>query len=224
MRDALAKAIMSYFLNSADENRLKALFADESEIFFFDFDGTVTKTELLPEIGRELGLFDELDILTRQTLMGELSFADSFRNRVEILSSVDVTKVNNIVSSIPKFEKIISWISDNRHRSIIATGNLDIWLHDWVSTAGIYTFASSGKLGGSKVELINILEKSSLRQLFPDHKIIFVGDGANDAGLMRLADVGISSELVHRVPDSLFETCDIIVTSEEALCMTLNQF
>ncbi len=57
-----------------------------SPTIFFDFDGTITRQEVLPLIAREIDMEDEIATLTRATMDGLLDFRKSFRLRCRLLS------------------------------------------------------------------------------------------------------------------------------------------
>ena len=55
-------------------------------------------------------------------------FALLFLRRVEILSDIPVSEVNDIVSDIPLNSNIVEFIKENRERCYVVTGNLDVWI------------------------------------------------------------------------------------------------
>jgi phosphoserine phosphatase len=94
--------------------------------FRFDLDGPIIDTELLPLIGRELGLERELERLTRLTMDGVLPFETSFRYRVDLLKATPISRVQEIVASAPLNPEIADFIAANRDRCLIVTGNCDV--------------------------------------------------------------------------------------------------
>ena len=53
--------------------------------FIFDLDGTITKEETLPVIAKYFSIEEEVEELTKQTVMGHVPFVESFIQRVSIL-------------------------------------------------------------------------------------------------------------------------------------------
>ncbi len=43
---------------------------------------------------------------------------------------------------------------------------------------------------------------------------MFIGDGANDASLMEKANIGIGTEIVHKVHEIIWEVADLVVWEE----------
>src|SRR5258705_13832741 len=94
--------------------------------FCFDLDGTLTRHEILPAMASEIGLSEEIALLTSLTMRGLIPFEASFRLRCRVLREVPVSRVREIVASIPLAESIETFIKENRHRCVVSTGNLDV--------------------------------------------------------------------------------------------------
>lgn len=197
---------------------------DNSPAFLFDLDGTLTKLETIPIIADALGL-ESLHELTRATVAGDIPFQESFHRRVEILSKTPVGLVAEIVLSVPVHQTLMSWITHNRERCWVVTGNLDQWVQPWLKHWGLRGFTSRSEFHEGKIRIApgGLLEKSSVLPQFAGRKTVMVGDGANDAELVRKVDYGIACQLVHTAPESLVEAADCFVNGEEALCLVLSR-
>lgn len=197
---------------------------DGDTVFLFDFDGTITATELLPLIAREVGLEEEIGTLTRDTMDGRLPFDESFRNRVELLRGTPIARVAEIVAEAPVFPRLLEWIVDHRDRCWVVTGNLDCWIGGWMERHGLRFFSSTAALEDGEVAGVEtILHKESVLERFAGRRTVMVGDGANDAQIMADADVGIGFATLHDLPPVVLEVADWVVLDEDALCRTLSQ-
>src|ERR1700759_3816586 len=96
--------------------------------YAFDFDGTVSREELLPRLAREVGIADEMATLTKATMAGLLDFRQSFKLRCRLLDSIPVSKVQDILRSVPLDPDIAAFIRERRNRCVVITGNLDCWV------------------------------------------------------------------------------------------------
>ncbi len=194
-----------------------------NSIFLFDLDGTITRNELLPLIGEKIGLFAELTKLTDDTMQGLIPFDQSFKKRVTMLNQIKLADIQEIVLNAPCFEDLLDFIKSNRDRSFVVTGNLDIWIQPWLEKHGLRGFMSESEIVGESYSVRKILRKESVLQNFSSKRTIMVGDGANDARIMELSNIGIGSEMTHKVSPVLWEHANYIVKEEGALCRLLTR-
>ena len=192
-------------------------------IFLFDFDGTITKEELLPKLAQVAGVQREIAELTQKTIMGEISFEKSFQFRINLLQDIPLNTVLDIVNDIPKFSSLLDFISKNKNRCFIVTGNLDIWIKPFCESIGVGGYFSQAEIMKGKTKILKILNKTSVLNDFKEKFCVFTGDGANDAGIMRHADFSIASNIIHNCPDTVLEVADIVLSSERNLCRILYQ-
>ena len=106
-------------------------------IFLFDLDSTITKAEILPTIAKKVNKEKEMCELTEKTMQGEIPFKESFIERVNILKDIPINEVQNIIENIPLNDKLVEFISKNKERCYIVTGNLDIWISKLIHKLGM---------------------------------------------------------------------------------------
>ena len=191
--------------------------------FLFDFDGTVTQVELLPLIGKQVGLFTELENLTLRTMQGEIPFDQSFLHRVNLLSSIRLSDIQEIILQAPVFEILLDWIKFHRNDCAIVTGNLDLWIQPWLDLHNLKGFSSEGLELDNTYVVKKILRKETVLENYPNSKTVMIGDGANDARIMELSSLGIATELSHKIAPILWEHADYVVKDENILCRILTQ-
>lgn len=193
--------------------------------FCFDMDGTITKAELLPCIASELGISDEIAILTKATMDGHIEFEPSFRLRCLLLGQIDPQVVQRIVAAVPLDENLLHFIADHKEDCFILTGNLDIWIQPILERCDCRSFSSSGEYVDGKLQLKNILNKAhairSIRDELCYQRVVAVGDGANDAQMLNLADVGIAFGGVHSAAQSAIQASKYVVHNGRTLCSML---
>ena len=192
--------------------------------FCFDLDGTITSAEILPELGKKLGKYDELMELTNQTLSGSIPFEESFRKRIEILKEIPIKEVVEVVNEIPLFSRVVDFIRSNSEDSYIVTGNLDVWVQDLVGRWNCGLRSSIGKVEGDRLLGIeSIVSKGeSIKEIRSGYqRVISVGDGAADCAMFEFSDFGIAFGATHPPSASLIKSADFVVFEEESLCLLL---
>ncbi len=174
-------------------------------IFLFDLDSTITKKEILPELSRSIGKLNEMRDLTEKTMKGELPFKTSFLDRVKLLSQIPIDEVQNIIANIPLNEALVDFITKNKHSCYIVTGNLDIWIEKLLEKLDMkgHCFCSKATMKSNKLRsVVSVLDKELTIQQFVQ-PLVVVGDGDNDAGMARYAEVAIGFGGVREIAPSL---------------------
>jgi len=179
-------------------------------IFLFDLDSTLTQKEVLPEIARKINKLDAMRQLTEATMRGEIPFRTSFLRRVELLKGISVKEVNDVVCEIPLNTGIVDFIMKNKERCYIVTGNLDIWISGLMKKLGMqnHCYCSKADTCDDRIsKVVSVIDKElTVRQFV--QPLVAVGDGDNDAGMCRMADIGIGFGGVRNIAPALLRSCD----------------
>ncbi|MGT2754020.1 HAD family hydrolase [Streptococcus ovis] len=179
-------------------------------IFLFDLDSTVTKKEILPTVSEKIGKLSEMRRLTEATMQGELPFKTSFLQRVDILKDIDVNDVRDIVKDIPLNHAIANFIMSNKDRCYIVTGNLDVWIDTLMEKLSMkeHLYCSKANVKENKIDhVVSVADKELIARQFV-HPLVVIGDGDNDSGMARLADIAIGFGGVREIAPSLLRNID----------------
>jgi phosphoserine phosphatase len=193
--------------------------------FCFDLDGTITGEELLPLIASEVGLEEEMRLLTRLTMDGLIPFEDSFRLRFAILRAAGVERIQQIVAEVEVDPDVERFIAANRERCFVITGNLDVWIAPLAERLGCRFYSSTSRIGrDGRPEILEIMRKNvptlALKERFD--RVVAVGDGFNDVPMFDVADVGVAFNGVHPSPDALVSVADYVALNGKGLCRLLS--
>lgn len=192
--------------------------------YCFDLDGTITTTEILPCIASELGISEEMATLTRSTMDGHIPFDSSFRLRCLLLGQIALPRIRQLVSQVPLDEEIVDFIRKHADDCYIVTGNLDIWIEPIVEMLGCSYFSSKAYFDDGFLRVNNIIDKAQvIGELKKSgyERIVAVGDGANDAGMLQEATFGIAYGGVHSPAPIAITSSNAIVHDSSTLCRLL---
>ena len=148
--------------------------------------------------------------LTEATMRGEIPFKSSFLNRVQLLSGVDASEVNDMVSKIPLNKAIAEFIFENKDRCYVLTGNLDVWISGLMEEIGMtnHVYCSKANTIDNRISrVISVIDKELMVKQFVQPTVV-IGDGDNDSGMARYADIAIGFGGVRKIAPSLLATID----------------
>lgn len=187
----------------------------------FDLDGTLTKEEILPKISKSIGLFEEIDLLTKITMDGLITFDKSFKLRVKLLSSVPISKVRSIIEGIKIDNNLRDFINKYRDNCYIVTGNLDVWVNDFiVKNYGCNYFSSiSIHNDDTLIGISHILNKAEAVNKLKEkyNTVISVGDGMNDCPMFEISDMSIAYGGTHQPVSSLIKMSNYVCYDSKTL-------
>lgn len=196
-----------------------------NRVFLFDLDATVTKEEILPALAEQVGLLEEMREMTEKTMRGEIPFQSSFLARVEMLKTIPVSRVAEIVEKTPLNEELVQFIHAHASRCYIVTGNIDVWIEKLIKRIGLpmsHCYCSSASVSDDYIISVNsVVDKEKIAKQFVV-PVVAVGDGSNDAEMVRLADVGIGYGGVRPVAYSLMCNATHVICNEHRLCSFLH--
>lgn len=196
-----------------------------NRIFLFDLDATITKAEILPRLAEQVGLLCEMQEMTEKTMRGEIPFQSSFLARVDMLKAIPVSKVAEIVEKTPLNDELVQFIRSHSNQCYIVTGNIDVWIEKLIAKIGLpmsHCYCSTASVSDDYIVSVNsVIDKEKITKQFVV-PVVAVGDGSNDAEMVRLADVGIGFGGVRQVANSLMYNATHVIYDEHRLCTFLN--
>lgn len=194
--------------------------------FLFDLDGTLTRFETLPLIARHFHIKREIEQLTRDTVMGNVSFEESFRRRVEILGKLPVNQVAEFLSGAELYPLAVKFIREHAENCRIVTGNLSCWTEPLIRKIGCKFHASEALVSNNRIQkIVSVLPKSEIVRQYQraGYMAVFIGDGNNDVEAMHVSDTAIAAALTHTPSADVLSAADYCVTSDSELYEQLNE-
>ena len=205
---------LNIFNNDFDYRQIKLMVSD--------MDSTLISIETIDEVAREVGLSQEISLITEKAMQGHLDFSESFKKRLSILKGVRTESFNAVYENKLKLNsgasELVNFFKSTNVKTALVSGGINYFAEKVKDQLGIDTYRANdveinnetltGKVFGNivdaKAKAKYIEELCVLYELKPN-QVIAIGDGANDLEMMKLAGLSVA---FHGKP-ILKKKCDI---------------
>jgi len=192
----------------------------------FDFDGTLSDSEMTVLLGNQCGVADQMDDITERAMNNEIEYAESLRKRCALLEGLpeeDAQTAFDRVELRPGAAEVIEALQGAGVYTAVVTGGFERGVESALEREGVEVDClvanrlpiADGRLTG-EVEgpLIEGTKDDALDILTSvvgeDHTAtVAVGDGANDLRMLEVAELAIGFSPKPAVEPS----CDVVVDS-----------
>ncbi|MGR2740313.1 phosphoserine phosphatase SerB [Billgrantia sp. Q4P2] len=174
----------------------------------FDMDSTLIQAEVIDELARRHGVYEDVAAVTERAMRGELDFQQSFRERMAKLKGLDESVLAEIAEELPLMdgvERLMKHLKRLGYRTAILSGGFTYFarhLQDKLGFDEIHAnelVVENGKVTGEVREPIldanrkaELLREIAAREGLAMEQTIAVGDGANDLKMLAAAGLGIA--------------------------------
>ncbi|MGQ3412885.1 phosphoserine phosphatase SerB [Natrinema sp. LN54] len=192
----------------------------------FDFDGTLSDSEMTVLLGDRRGVAADMDEITERAMNDEIEYAESLRKRAALLEGLPEAEAEAAFDEVVLREgaaDLIAELNDAGVTTAILTGGFERGVAAALEREGVAVdHIVSNRLpmkadeltGAVEGPLIEGTKDDALEDLADDVGVdladtVAVGDGANDLPMLEVAGLAIGFE-----PKPAVEPhCDVVVTS-----------
>jgi phosphoserine phosphatase len=186
----------------------ESLFRRSKRLIVLDMDSTLIRIEVIDELARAAGVGDQVSRITERAMQGEMDYDESLRQRVGLLTGLDVAVLDRIAADLPLTEgaeTMVRVLKRLGYKIAVISGGFSRAAEALKRRLELdYAYSNNlevqgGKLTGRVVgPIVNAQRKAELLETIAQaegvllDQVIAVGDGANDALMLERAGLGIA--------------------------------
>ncbi|BCH54747.1 phosphoserine phosphatase SerB [Agrobacterium vitis] len=201
LRKVITGQPIDLVIQQADTRRKAFLIAD--------MDSTMIGEECIDELAAEVGLKDQVSLITARAMNGEIAFEPALRERVALLKGLPITVVDEVIAKritlTPGGLELIATMKAKGYYTALVSGGFTVFTSKIAATLGFdenranILMEQDGLLTGEVAEPIlgkqakvDALQDIVTRLGLAPEDAIAVGDGANDLGMLGVAGSGVA--------------------------------
>ncbi len=184
------------------------VYRKEKRLIVFDMDSTLVDAEIIDELAKEAGVYEEVQKLTEKAMRGEIDFKTALIERVKLLRGLPAEVLEKIYSRLKLTEgakELVRSLKESGYKVAVVSGGFTYFTERLKEELGLdYAFGNEleikdGKLTGrikgriiDAEEKARIIEEIARREGISPENVVAVGDGANDRLMIEKAGLGIA--------------------------------
>jgi phosphoserine phosphatase len=207
-RDSLIQIREKFFTQKVDVLSVDRLLDRRNKsLFAFDMDSTLIKEEVIDELARKKGVYDQVAAVTKEAMEGNLDFDSALRKRCSYLVGINENVFQEIFDHLTPNDgalEVLPLIQKDNGTIAIFSGGFVPVIEKFAKKFSISLFSANqlemqngfttGKVIGT------IVNKNRKKELLIQHRegnhisisqTVAVGDGSNDSLMLNEAGIGI---------------------------------
>jgi len=178
-------------------------------LLFMDMDSTLIRCECIDEIGGFLGIKEQISEITERAMRGDLDFAASLTERVQLLSGLDAAVLEQVYEQCIELtegaETLIATLKQHDWKVGLVSGGFTYFTDKLKPRLGLDFTRSNvleiidakitGNIIGDIVDAETkrrcLIEQAAIYSI-PMSQTVAIGDGANDLPMIHAAGLGIA--------------------------------
>ena len=195
------------------------LYRRSKRLVVFDMDSTLIAQEVIDEVARAVGCYDEVAGLTARAMRGELDFHQAFAARVALLRGARfdevVAKVAPTLELTPGALELVRALKRLGYKLAVISGGFSAFVDPIKEQLGLdYAFSNeldveggllTGRVRGAVVDRqrkADLMAEVAAAEGIRLDQVMAVGDGANDITMLERAGLGVAFNAKKTVQDA----------------------
>jgi phosphoserine phosphatase len=194
------------------------------KLLLADMDSTLIGQECIDELASEIGMRDKVAAITERAMRGEIEFEPALRERVALLKGMPAEVVARVLATritlMPGAAVAVATMRAAGAHTALVSGGFTLFTGDIARRLGFHEhrantlLVKAGAFTGMVAEPVlgRDAKENALAELADSlgldaAETLAVGDGANDAGMIRRAGLGVA----YRAKPTLREVADAVI-------------
>ena len=213
------KAIRKYFNSKKIDICIQDLNFRDKKLFISDMDATIIENETLDDLVKTVGTNANVDENTKLSMEGKIDIRTTLDVRVNYLKNKPKELINEVIKKIkfnPGSDILIKTLNKKNYLTILVTAGF-VPISTYVSerlrfknvVSNEFEFANN-KFTGKYVPVIatknaklDYLKEICTKKAINQKKVVAIGDGANDLGVLNYSGLGIGYNAYQIVKDNI---------------------
>jgi len=206
----------------------ESFFAHPPPVVFFDMDSTVIREEVIDELAREHGVYEEVARMTRAAMEGGWDFDTALTKRVALLRGLSRSSFQKVHARLrlnPGMDELFAKLPRFGTKIIILSGGFQpilemfsqnypvhaFWANVLEEEGGLFTGRILGEIVNAQRKKEKLIAYCQSLGVAPE-SCVAVGDGANDALMLQASGLGIGYHAKQGLKDQItnwVDHCDL---------------
>lgn len=199
------------------------------KLLLADMDSTLIEQECVDELAAELGMRREVAAITERAMRGDIAFEPALRERVALLKGLPLAVIDKVLAAritmSPGAAALVATMRAHGAHTMIVSGGFTLFTGAIAARLGVDEHRANRLLedGSAFSGLIAepVLGRAAKEETFDEvvarlaldpADTLAIGDGANDAGMLRRAGLGVAyrpKPALRAVADAALDHADL---------------
>ncbi len=213
------KAIRKYFNSKKIDICIQDLNFRDKKLFISDMDTTIIENETLDDLVKIAGINANVDENTKLSMEGKIDIRTTLDVRVNYLKNKSKELINEVIKKIkfnPGSDILIKTLNKKNYLTILITAGfapVSTYVSERLGFKNVVSNEfefDNNKFTGKYVPIIatknaklNFLKEICTKKTTNQKKVVTIGDGANDLGMLNYSGLGIGYNAHQIVKDNI---------------------
>ena len=213
------KAIRKYFNSKKIDICIQDLNFRDKKLFISDMDTTIIENETLDDLVKIAGINANVDENTKLSMEGKIDIRTTLDVRVNYLKNKSKELINEVIKKIkfnPGSDILIKTLNKKNYLTILITAGfapVSTYVSERLGFKNVVSNEfefDNNKFTGKYVPIIatknaklNFLKEICTKKTTNQKKVVTIGDGANDLGMLNYSGLGIGYNAYQIVKDNI---------------------